>query len=204
MNKRGQIKLSFGMIFSIILIIFFIAFAIYGINYFLRMQKTLEIGTFVNEFQEDINDMWKSSKASQEVSYSLPKEIEMICFINSSDSFRGEYKEIGEDFDRIYYKTKNLVFYPTGFADLDAVQIEHLDMETILENNNPNCFSNSPKVEFTLKKDSSNPLVIVGEIPNKEKDICKRANTGDLCKALDFAYGNGYEKECCEKYNLCC
>ena len=42
-SKRSQIAMSFGMIFSIILIVFFIVFAFYGINKFLKLQKEVQI-----------------------------------------------------------------------------------------------------------------------------------------------------------------
>mgnify|MGYP001609437529 CR=1 FL=1 len=38
-NKRGQIELSFGMIFSIIIIIALVATAFYAISYFFKLGK---------------------------------------------------------------------------------------------------------------------------------------------------------------------
>ena len=104
MKKRGQMKLSFGMIFSIILIILFIVFAIYAVQKFLSFQKELKYKTFVDEFQEDINKMWKSSQGSKEVSYTLPLEIRSICFIQSIREnliYKGKKNRKGEMFEYI-------------------------------------------------------------------------------------------------------
>ena len=48
-------ELSFGMLFSIILIIIFIAFAIYGVSKFLSLQKGIQTKTFANDLNFDID-----------------------------------------------------------------------------------------------------------------------------------------------------
>ncbi len=48
-------KLSFGMIFSIILIIVFLSFAFYAIKIFLNMQTTMQVGKFVEELRNDVD-----------------------------------------------------------------------------------------------------------------------------------------------------
>jgi len=160
--KRSQMQISFGIIWAIILIVAFIAFAFYAVQKFLGMQRTLEVGGFANDFQEDIDRIWKSSKASQEVSYALPSKIEKICFIDYYSSLDGKNKEIGENLRQVFYETENVFFYPIGSAEgLDAMAIKHLDIEKITESENPKCFENSGKVEFIIKKDYSNPLVVI-------------------------------------------
>ena len=61
MQKKGQMKISFGMIFSIILIVVFIAVAVYAIIKFLDVQHTIQIESFKKDLQDDINDTWRSS-----------------------------------------------------------------------------------------------------------------------------------------------
>ncbi len=78
-QTRGAMELSFGMLFSIILIIIFIAFAIYGIGKFLNLQKNIQTKTFVNDLQFDIDKLW-NSQGSQPVEYSLPASVEKVCF----------------------------------------------------------------------------------------------------------------------------
>ncbi len=73
--KKGQIKLSFGMMFSIILIIFFIAFAFFAIQKFLGLGNTISIGKFVEDFQLNVDKLWEGVKGSQESEYFLPKKL---------------------------------------------------------------------------------------------------------------------------------
>jgi len=95
-EKKGEMKIGFGMIFSIFLIIAFIAFAIYGVSKFLCVNKMAQIESFRNDFQNDINRAYKSSHISQSVSYTLPKKIKQVCFID--DGYSNVYfvpKDIG-------------------------------------------------------------------------------------------------------------
>lgn len=81
-KKRGQSQISFGMIFSIILIIFFIAFAIFAVIKFIPTTRMAQVESFKNDFQVDINNMWKSTQGSQRVEYFIPNQIEQVCFAN--------------------------------------------------------------------------------------------------------------------------
>lgn len=81
-NKKAQLKLSFGMIFSIILIIIFISFAIYGISKFLKLQKTVQVKKFSDDLQYDIDKIWRGGSSSQSFEYTLPSNMEKVCFNN--------------------------------------------------------------------------------------------------------------------------
>ena len=133
-------KISFGMIFSIFLIIVFIAFAIYAITKFINLQKTIQIESFSNNLQEDINNMWKSAKGSQEETYSLPNKIEAVCF--TDDEFN------------------NLMFRSSNF--MEGGKIEHIDILTITEGEDPYCISNiDGKVKLIISKDFGEDLVTI-------------------------------------------
>ena len=62
-------RLSFGMIFSIILIVIFLAFSVYAIKKFLGIQKTAQVSEFLNNIQTNINQMWRGSEGSVEREY---------------------------------------------------------------------------------------------------------------------------------------
>lgn len=129
-------KLSFGMIFSIILIIIFIAFAIYAITHFLGFQKQLTFTQFFEDFQSDVDKMWKSTKGSQAVEYHLGKGAEIVCFNNH------EYEnlEINKGEDR-QFKT-----------------IQHIKVESSF------CIEpKDGKIKLTLEKNYGEPLVTVKE-----------------------------------------
>lgn len=140
MNKRGQLNLSFGMIFSIILIIVFIAFGFYAITKFIELQNTIKIENFLKDFQKDVDSMWKSSQGSQVLSYSLPTKISSVCI--SDDEFQ------------------NLRFMSNEI--IPGKEINNLDIANITSAENPFCIENAKgKVTLTLVKNFGETLVRV-------------------------------------------
>lgn len=156
-------KLSLGMIFAIILMVAFIAFAFYAIQKFFGIQKNIEAGRFVNDFQNDIDRMWRSSQGAEEIEYFVPKKVEKVCVIDYSSVLKGKDKEIGRELKQVYDNEQNLFFYPLGSAEsLDAVKIKHFDIDMVTLDENPKCFDSfDGKINLTIKKDFENPLVII-------------------------------------------
>jgi hypothetical protein len=139
-NRSGAIEISFGMIFSIILIVAFLAFGSYAIIKFIDLQKDIQIKNFLNDFQNDVDNMWKSPQGSQVLTYSLPTKITSVCFIS------GEFH--------------NLKFMSKGI--IDGKTIEHLDIASITSVENPFCIGNiKGKVTLTIVKDFGETLVRV-------------------------------------------
>ena len=139
-NERGQIKLSFGMIFSIFLIIIFIAFAVYAISKFINLQKTIQIESFVENLQSNVDDMWNSPRGSQEEIYSLPDKIDAVCFT-----------------DNVF---NNLMFRSSEI--LEENNIRHLDIATITSGEDPYCIPNiDGKVKLIISKDFGEDLVTI-------------------------------------------
>jgi len=158
-QTRAQVKLSFGMIFSIILIIVFIALVFFVIMKFLDLGETINVGKFADDFQSDVDKLWKGDQGSQENEYSLPKKIGQICFVDLLESEKGAYKneDFYEAFER-YSSDKNLFFYPIGSTELNGLKIEHIDFGE----NNPNCFEvKNGKVKIGIEKDFDDELVSV-------------------------------------------
>jgi len=139
-NRKGQLQLSFGMIFSIILIIVFLTFAFFGIKKFLGVQNQIKTEQFKSDFQNDVTQMWKSYQGSQEVSYSLPNKISRVCL---------------EDND-----VTNLMFFPEGvYRDGN---IEHIDMIKTLSGHKELCFENvNGKVSMVIGKNLGENLVTI-------------------------------------------
>jgi hypothetical protein len=139
--KRGQMKMSFGMIFSIILIVIFIAFAFFAIQKFLGLQDSVKLKQFSENLQNDVDSAWKSTKYSQDKSYSLPDKVEEVCFRNDDKNFllRGE------------------TFVEQG-------NIEHIDIEKMTADGDF-CIPNTDgKVEMFLSKDFGENLVTVENV----------------------------------------
>jgi len=156
-------KLSFGMIFSIILIIIFIAFAFYAISKFLDIGNTAQVARFTNSLQTDIDKVWRGSQASQEQEYFLPSKIEFICFIDYNSNKRGTKDLIYNELEQTYYEYENLFFYPLGSAQgLNAKEVKHIDIEKTTEEDNPLCIEKiKGKVKMRLEKDFGEALVSI-------------------------------------------
>lgn len=114
-NKKGAMELSFGMIFSIILIIAFLGFGFYAIKTFLNVNDDAKVGSFINQLQKDVDDLWRGSQGNQTISYNLPQKIEKVCFINDNSVGR-------------------VSFRPMGISSLDLVKMEHIDIINMTEN----------------------------------------------------------------------
>ena len=162
-GERGQMKLSFGMIFSIILIVIFIAFAFYAIQKFLDIQNSVQVGKFTEDFQNEIDKIWKGSQGLQKKEYFLPEKITHVCFTDYSSNGRGFNRSFYDELELVYYENENLFFYPVGSAQgLDAKEMKHIDLEKTTNSENPLCAENiNGKVSFTIKKDFGEALVTI-------------------------------------------
>lgn len=161
MRTRAQMQISFGMIVSVILIVVFLSVTFYAIGKFLELQKTVQIGKFVENLQFDIDKTWKSSQGSQEFSYNLPSRIQKVCLVDFDKSGTGKDNEIYFDLKKSFYGSENLVFYPIGSGEgLDSTIIEHIDLDKITEFQNPFCVENkNGKVNFTISMEFGDNLV---------------------------------------------
>ena len=168
-GKRGQMKMSFGMIFSLILIIVFLAFAFYIIAQFLDMQRCAQSGKFIDELQKDVNNIWKSPEANvnpDKPQYHLPDKVEEICFIDYSkdSSGRGPDREKYAEMQISRVTEKNLFFYPIDSGEcFDAVEIKHINISKITEQKNPYCIKNREGIKIPMKKNFEDNLVCLGD-----------------------------------------
>ena len=162
-NKKAQINLSFGMIFSIILIIVFIAFAFYAIGKFLNIQKAAKTSQFIEALKTDVDRMWKSSQGSQQVNYSLPGSVDYLCFADLSpgNGKRGTNQNFYDDLKFVYSEKNNMFFYPVGSAGgVDATKIGNINLVEITAGENPYCIANvNGKIKLTIKKNINEPTV---------------------------------------------
>jgi hypothetical protein len=140
-NKRAQIHISFGMIFSIIMIIVFIGFAFFMIQKFLGIQKNIQINQFYDNLQNDINAVWNSAQSTQPKSYNVPDSIGKICFTSS-----------GED---------NMLVYDGSGKPTGSISIENLNMSAMASEGGL-CFNAaSNKINLVLQKKFSDTLVTI-------------------------------------------
>ena len=158
--KRGQVDLSFSMIFSITLIIVFIGFAGYAIMKFIDLQEYTDSAGFYENLQANIDDVWKSPESSTEVSFSLSKKITQVCITNFLFE-PNNMEETYDEFELISQGEKNLFFYPIGASKgFDAGILKHLNIEKITKIKNPYCFENiNGKIKITFEKRYNETMV---------------------------------------------
>lgn len=155
--RKGDFNLSFGMIFSIILIIAVIAVAFYVIGQFLGLKNCTEISLFLDDFDKSVDRVWKSEIARTTFSASLPSGIESVCFGNLSLPGSGIEYETLKKYSR---SNSNLFLYPPEKAcEIKYTTIEHLSLESL---QGFTCFDKvSGKVSIVLEKNTGEALVRV-------------------------------------------
>ncbi|MFA5953858.1 MAG: hypothetical protein WC812_04660 [Candidatus Pacearchaeota archaeon] len=155
-NKRGYLEISFGMIFTIILIIAFIAFAFYAIQKFIFFQKDSQYRLFLEDFKSDVDKMWKTTSGSQEVSYRLPSSIKQVCITRSCSDLGFEYNCYSPDDNLVFNSSKN---------NFESTYISNLDIEKILGSKKVYCFDViDNQVSMTLIKEYNSDKVLVLKI----------------------------------------
>ncbi len=128
------------MIFSIILIIIFLAFAFYAIKSFLGIQDAAQTKKFINDLKSDIDRVWKSTESSKEKEYSLPSKIDAVCFTD-------------DDYENLFFQADK--YFEGG-------KIQHIDISKITLTEDPYCIENiKRKVKLILIKGIDEALVTV-------------------------------------------
>ncbi len=160
--KKGQMDLSFGMIWAIIIVIVFIAFAIYVIIHFLSVSDKVKIEQFAEAFQSSIDDIRGGLQGSNTVSYSIPASIDKLCFLDEKSPAIGKNKDLYDTLSWIAVE-ENLVFYPEDSGEgKGGLVLENIDLDKITEKENPYCITNSKgKATFTISMEYGENLVTI-------------------------------------------
>lgn len=164
-SKRGQggvFGLSFGMIVSIILIVFFIVAAFMGIKAFLSYQQCATLGMFTDDVQGRIDEAWYAESASYNFSSGVPSGVKSVCFMNLTLPVKNANNDEKKIYDIIQksaipdYGYNFYIYAPNKDYCLKWKKIKHVD----LSNKNPICFpAISGKVKMQITRDFSSPLV---------------------------------------------
>jgi len=146
MNKRGQLKISFGMIFSIILIIMFLSFAFYSISGFLSLQDSVQTKKFIEGFQDKVNELYTNQVyGANKLEFSTPDSLEKICFV-----------------DRI----KNLEIWQDGYPDSE--EIKNIDIIKTLDGKENLCIKAvKNKIKFRIELEYGDSTITIKEAENE-------------------------------------
>jgi hypothetical protein len=165
MQKRGQstFGMSFQMIFSILLIVFFVVVAFIAIRAFLKTKDCAQVGIFIEDFETEIKKAWNSQKSSFEFKGRLPTKLDYVCFANLSRPVKGEYEDIGWDLGVYQGQGGNTFFFPHEKAcGMPFKNVKHLDVESITASKNPYCIPIADGViSFQIEKRFNERLVRV-------------------------------------------
>jgi len=153
LNKKaeGAIGMSFGWMFSLILIIFFIFTAIYGIKAFLNMASCTKVGSFYETLQDKVDEAYRSSSSDFEMDVNIPG-INMICFANLSEEITGPLYAY-EEIEKYEVYGANTFLLPTQKAcDMPYKTIKHLNISKTILSKNPLCFDLSEEGKIRIVK----------------------------------------------------
>lgn len=163
--RKGSIEISFGMIFSVIIIITLIGVAVYGITIFLDVGKTAEIGLFYEEFQKTVDEIWSSATTNRVVDFSIPNGIEFVCFgsiANNIDAGRytSQLRALRTASSGFQQQSTNVFLYPPENAkDFAFQKIDKIDTSSL---GTFECFEvRNRKVSIRLSKGEFESLVKV-------------------------------------------
>jgi hypothetical protein len=163
--KRGSIEISFGMIFSVIIIIALIGVAVYAIMAFLDFGGSAQMGLFYEEFESAVNDVWSSATTNRVFRFSVPSSIQSVCFgsiANNIDAGRysQQLKALREGSSGFQQQNSNVFLYPPSKAKEFAYKrVERIDTSPL---GAFDCFeARSGKVNIRLSKSEFESLVKV-------------------------------------------
>lgn len=162
-KSQGVFDMSFNMIFSIILIVFFIVAAFVALRYFFNYQKCTSVGLFLDDFKLEVNKAFNSEKASYTFNSTLPSSVEYVCIFNSSLGLKNATKTESEIYD--YIKTrettearKNIYIY----APSTTLCIKWKEIPNLKASRNPQCYQIvNGKVSIKLEREFKNAYVSV-------------------------------------------
>ncbi len=162
-GKRGQgvFGMSFGMIFSIILIIFILAAAFFVIRNFLNLSECADTGLFYDDLQNEVDKAWKSSFYQDIFEVKLPSRITYVCFggLEKETASAGEREKRDELKSEHGSNSDNVFLYPNSKAcdsRLASYNLTHVDIEKFF------CIPESGgKLSVKLEKGSFDALVKV-------------------------------------------
>ncbi len=164
--QGGLFGMSFSMIFSIILIIFFIAAAFTAIKYFLNLQRCSQVGMFTSSLQNKIDIAWNSQSSLFYFNASIPSGIKSVCFVNLSSPPKNantyeknmftEIQNTGAD----NMKSNFYIYAPEkDYCGLKWKTINHID----LSKKNPICITaKNGIISIKIERNFEDALVRVG------------------------------------------
>jgi hypothetical protein len=157
-TKKGQLEISFGVIFSIIIIVAVLGVGFYVINHFVSLSRCATIGTFYTDLQKNIDDAWASSSSRSVFAGNLPGSVDYVCFGNLTQTVRsaGDSQRLKDLKDAYKFaESENVFLYPAKDScnNLEKKTIKHMQTDSFF------CQQVSKgSVKITISKGSTDAL----------------------------------------------
>lgn len=160
-NKKASIEMSFGVLFSIIMIIFIVAIAIYVIVKFIGLGNCGKIASSKDDIQKTVDNVVASDEANSTLSIFLPSGIKQVCFVNPISSARTSASKLSQkEYDELkrYFKPSNNIYFSPAKEACEMVRgyIKGINVTKIAEKSgeNPYCIENvKGKTKLVVKID---------------------------------------------------
>lgn len=150
--------MSFGMIFSIFIIIVTIGVAIYVIAQFINTGECAKVHLFYDDVDKKVDQIWKAASSSLSFEVSVPGKVESVCFGDSGSLDSKKYLDEYEEFKEYRNTKNNLFLFPSGTCK--EVSSNHVIANVDISES----FCLEPKngkIEFSLSKGVRDSLVSV-------------------------------------------
>lgn len=159
MMKRGQFQISFGMIFSIIVIIAILGVAFYVLKNFLQTSQCAEIGLFYEGLKDHVDKAWQSTFHKDAFRGTLPRGIEFVCFGTAEQTPQREDRDLHRELTLRARDEENVFLAPREKAcdaSLASFSLKHAKTEEFF------CVPViDHEIEIKTKKESVDALVTV-------------------------------------------
>lgn len=143
--------------------IFILLTAFIAIKAALGSKDCAQIGLFISDFQDEVTNTWNAQENIFTFKRLLPTKLEYVCFADLDKNQKGEFDYVYEEM--VYYKgnNANTFFYPKDKACKSPYKnIKHLDMDSIIEKQNPYCIPiDKGTIRIKIEKEFNERLVRV-------------------------------------------
>ena len=158
-KRRAQLQLSFGMMFSIIIIIATVGVSIYFITKIINAQDCTKLQLLKDDLQNSIDKMWRSPFGQEDFKSSISSGITKVCIGIPPTIIGGTYAKVLEEIEVYVDEGENLFFYPPKNAckaNFASAKLNHL------KDSNFQCFDVvKGQVSFKIIKKDLDPLVTI-------------------------------------------
>jgi len=124
-------------------------------------QKELQLSKFLDDFKNDITNIYGGLKQQREVSYSVPSTVSKICFINRDSGSSGVNSRLFENVNDMDLG-ENVFVYSTDKSVLKTREWNNVDIAKTTELENPFCIGiKDGKINALISKSTGQKYVTV-------------------------------------------